>query len=100
MRKIIKNSAQCRNCRVVLVSTNEHELVYCDCFIDVPTTNTGKVVGFLGNCTSTSLASTIRPIEIAPSANTSYMGLREDVCLWLLCTHTSAESIHYQEVKQ
>lgn len=69
-------------------------------FIDNPNTNTARVVGFLGNCTSTALASTIRPIEIAPSSNSSYFPAREDVCLWLLSLHTSAESIHYQEVLQ
>lgn len=69
-------------------------------FIDAPSTNTGKMVGFFGNCTSTALASTIRPIEISPSTNSTYIGIREDVCLWLLSTHTSAENIHYQEIKQ
>jgi len=71
-------------------------------FFDNPSTNTGRVVGFFGNCTSTSLAATIRPIEIAPGTNSSYFPIREDVCLWLINTNTgaSAESSHYQEVKQ
>lgn len=70
-------------------------------FIDNPATNTGRIVGFFGNCTSTALASTIRPIEISPGNNTSYFPIREDVCLWLITTNTAAaENAHYQEVKQ
>lgn len=71
-------------------------------FLDNPNTNAQPVVGFYGNCTSTSLASTIRPFEINPSANTSFIPMREDVCLWLLSldTATSSESVHYQEAIQ
>lgn len=71
-------------------------------FFDNPNTNTGKVVGFFGNCTSTSNAPTIRPIEISPSTNSTYISMREDVCLWLVNTNTAAasESSHYQEVTQ
>lgn len=71
-------------------------------FFDNPNTNTGRMVGFYGNCTSTSLASTLRPIEIAPSTNSTYIPLREDVCLWLIDLNTGAasENAHYQEIKQ
>ena len=69
-------------------------------FIDNPASNSAVMVGFFGNCTSTALASTIRPIEIAPSSNSTYLPMREDVCLWLISLHTSAQNIHYQEVKQ
>jgi hypothetical protein len=69
-------------------------------FIDAPSTNSGRTVGFFGDCSSTSIATTVRPLEISPGTNTSYLALREDVCLWLLSTHTSAENVHYQEVKQ
>jgi hypothetical protein len=69
-------------------------------YVDNPATNTGKMVGFFGNCTSTALANTIRPIEIAPSTNSSYFPMREDVCLWLITTNATAENINYQEVKQ
>ena len=69
-------------------------------FLDVPNTNTGRIVGHFGNCTSTSIATSVRPIEIAPSSNSSYFPIREDVCLWLVTLHTAAESVHYQEVKQ
>lgn len=69
-------------------------------FLDNPATNNARVVGFFGNCTSTAVASTIRPIEIAQATNSTYFPMREDVCLWLISLNTSAESIHYQEVKQ
>lgn len=69
-------------------------------YLDNPATNNARVVGFIGNCTSTALASTIRPIEIAQATNSSYFPLRDDVCLWLISLHTSAENIHIQEVKQ
>lgn len=71
-------------------------------FLNVPFDNTGRMVGFLGDCTSTSLARTIQPIAIIPATNTSYIPLREDVCLWLTTTNVAAstENLHYQEVKQ
>lgn len=69
-------------------------------FLDNPNTNTARIVGFFGNCTSTALASTIRPLEFAPGNNSSYFPLREDVCMWLLSLATSAENSHFQEVKQ
>lgn len=69
-------------------------------YLDVPNTNTGKIVGFFGNCTSTALSSTIRPIEIAPSSNSSFIGMTDGVCLWFITTHTGPENVHYQEVKQ
>lgn len=69
-------------------------------FLDSPATNSGKIVGFFGNCTSTALANTIRPIEVSPTSNSSYFSMREDVCLWLITTNASPESVHYQEVIQ
>lgn len=69
-------------------------------FLDAPATNTGRIVGHFGNCTSTALATSIRPIEIAPASNSSYIPLREDVCLWIITLNSSVENIHYQEVKQ
>jgi len=76
-------------------------------YINVP--STWSVVGFMGDCTSTSLASTIRPLEwskttinVGPSIDPSFMPIREDVCLWLISLNTTASSqnIHYQEVKK
>lgn len=67
-------------------------------FLGVPNTNTGVITGFIGNCTSTALANTIRPLDFAASSNSSYIPLRDDQCLWLITTHSGAESVHYQEV--
>lgn len=71
-------------------------------FVDISSTNTARVSGFFGNCTSTSLSNTIRPIEIAPSSNSTYFPIREDVCMWLLSLDStlSTLAVHYQEVKQ
>lgn len=69
-------------------------------FVGIPSTNTGRIVGFFGNCTSTTNATSILPLQFAPGSNSVYVPLREDVCLWLITTHTAAENIHYQEVKQ
>lgn len=69
-------------------------------FLAVPSGNTGDIVGFFGDCTSTALASTIRPIQFIRGSSSSYIPLREDVCLWLITTHSANENVHYQEVKQ
>jgi len=66
----------------------------------VPSGNTGNILGHLGNCTSTSIATSIRPLQYARGTNSPLITLRDDVCLWLITSHTAAESIHYQEVKQ
>lgn len=73
-------------------------------FLNNPTTNAQPVSGFYGNCTSTALAATIRPITISTNtaSNFQYFSMREDVCLWLISLDVAAASapIHYQEVKQ
>lgn len=73
-------------------------------YVTNPSTN--SVAGFLGDCTSTALASTIRPIQfsiatVGISENIFYFPIREDVCLWLISLNSgAATSIHYQEVKK
>ncbi len=72
-------------------------------YLSVPSPNTG-VTGFYGDCVSTPLANTIRPIEISTGTGrvaSDYFPMREDVCLWLISLNTavSAQSVHYQEVK-
>lgn len=64
--------------------------------------STHSFVGHLGDCTSTSIAVTVRPFEIQKIDGMNYFPIREDVCLWLLSTNTGAasENVHYQEVKQ
>lgn len=73
-------------------------------YISNPSTNGGDMAGFLGDCTSTALASTIRPFVIDNSSTTvsQYISMREDVCLWLLSLYigASTQNAHYQEVKQ
>jgi len=70
--------------------------------------STSSVAGFFGDCTSTSLASTIRPIQLSQTTanlipfGPRYFPIREDVCLWLILIQTDTPSIniHYQEVKK
>ncbi len=71
-------------------------------FLDNPATNSQRIVGFIGDCTSTAIATTVRPLEFSPGNNSAYIPIREDVCLWLLSLDTSASTanVHYQEVKQ
>lgn len=70
-------------------------------WLDSPSTNTGNLVGQQGNCTSAPAASTIRPIEISPSANTAFYPLSDQQCLWLITTNTgAAENVHTEDIKQ
>ncbi len=74
-------------------------------FVSNPSTNSGSISGFMGDCNSTTLASTIRPIVFSttPSQyNFNFLSMREDVCLWLISENTAAASanLHYQEVKK
>lgn len=75
-------------------------------YINNPSTNSGSISGFLGNCTSTALAITIRPIVFStnPVQNSvaDFFPMREDVCLWLISENTAAATanLHYQEVKK
>jgi len=69
--------------------------------IDNPSSNSAKMYGHLGDCTSTSVAtSVLGPVEIAPGSNGGFIRLAEDVCLWLISLHTSAENVTVQGVKQ
>lgn len=68
--------------------------------VNLPATAAANMVGHLGDCTSTAIATTIRPIEIIKGEDYSNLALREDICLWVLSIHTAAESLHYQEIKQ
>ncbi len=72
-------------------------------FVSVYSSAPYAVAGFLGNCTSTSLSSTLFPIDISTNSSVSrYVSLREDVCLWLVSIDSTVASrpVHYQEVKQ
>jgi hypothetical protein len=73
-------------------------------YVSLPQGNTG-MVGFLGDCTSTAIASTIRPIEISTGTGKlpdHYFPIREDVCLWLISLNTNVltQNMHYQEIKR
>lgn len=69
-------------------------------YVSISSANAGSMVGFNGNCTSTSIANTVRPIRIAPGSNSVWFKNNENVCLWLITTTGSAENIFYQEMFQ
>lgn len=63
-----------------------------------PSSNNANVVCILDTA-APSEATTIRPIEIQPGEN-PFIPARYDILLYCLSLHTSAESIHAQEVGQ
>ena len=67
--------------------------------VSLPTTLNAVVVGHLGNCTSTAVATTVRPLEFAKGGFV-LVPVGPGVCLWTLSLHTGAESIHVQEIGQ
>ena len=68
--------------------------------VDVPATSNANMVGHLGDCTSTSIATTVRPLEFIKSSGFAVIGVNPGVCLWMLSLHSGAENVHVQEVKQ
>ena len=69
--------------------------------VDVPATNTDNVVGHYNVCTgSTTVATTVRPLEFIKGNSTSVLGISDKVCLFILALDTGTETIHYQEVAQ
>lgn len=68
--------------------------------VSVPASNTANVVGHLGGCSSTAIATTVRPMEFSKGGGFVLVPIDENVCLWLLSLHTAAESVHVQEVRQ
>lgn len=64
-----------------------------------PASSNAVMVAHLGNCTSTAIATTVRPLEIA-KGGFILVPVSPSVCVWALSLHTSAENIHVQEIKQ
>lgn len=72
-------------------------------FLNNPSPDVSAIQGFFGNCTSTSLANTIRPIALSTGTTGGrYISMREDVCLWFIAVSSinASQPLHYQEVKQ
>lgn len=65
-----------------------------------PATNSANMVAHLGNCSSTTIATTVRPQEILKGNGFVFEPNDANVCLWMLSLHTSAENVHVQEVAQ
>lgn len=70
-------------------------------YVDVPSTSNANMVGIFDSCsaTSSSVATTIRPIELIKGSEAYFFPLSPSVCLYLMSLHTSAENVHYQEVR-
>ena len=68
--------------------------------VDAPATLNANLVGHLGGCTSTAVATTVRPIEVIKGESQIDLPIGDSVCLWLLSLHSAAESIHVQEYKK
>ena len=68
--------------------------------VSLPASASANMVGHFGDCTSTAVATTVRPIELVKGNGFTFIPLRSDVCLWLLSIHTAAENMHVQEVTQ
>lgn len=67
--------------------------------VSLPASATAVMVGHFGGCTSTAVATTVRPMELA-KGSFIFVPVSNDVCLWLLSLNTSAENVHVQEIKQ
>jgi len=67
--------------------------------VSVPAANNANMVGLLGNCTSTAVATTVRPFEFVKGGFT-VVPTNENVCLWLMTLHSGSESAHTQQFKQ
>lgn len=68
--------------------------------VSVPASNTANVVGHFGGCSSTAIATTVRPMEFLKGGGFTLVPIDENVCLYLLSIHTAAENIHVQEIRQ
>lgn len=68
--------------------------------VSVPASNNANMVGHLANCTSTAIATTVRPIEIIKGNGFTLFPAGNGVCLWLLSLHSGAENAHVQEIAQ
>lgn len=68
--------------------------------VSVPATLNANVVGHLGGCTSTAVATTVRPIELVKGEEQADIPVSDTVCLYLLSLHSGAESVHVQEYKK
>jgi hypothetical protein len=68
--------------------------------ISLPATASANMAGHLQSCSSTVIATTVRPIEIVKGNGFTLFPVSNDVCLWLISLHTEAENVHVQEINQ
>ena len=69
--------------------------------VNNPSGNNARMVGVLSTNSSTPTeATTVRPLEFAPATDFTFLPVSDKIYVYLLSLHTSAESVHVQEVKQ
>lgn len=70
-------------------------------YFNLPATASANMVGLFDSCSTTfsAVATTIRPLEFIRTEGSYFIPMTPSVCLYLLSLHTSAENIHYQEVR-
>lgn len=66
--------------------------------VSIPASASASDFAHIGGCTSTDVATTVRPMELTKGGfYTLPLGDRD--CLWVMTLHTSAQNLHVQEVK-
>lgn len=68
--------------------------------VSVPASNTANMVAHLGACSGTSIATTVRPMELVKGHGFILVPIEARVCLYVLSLHSAVENIHTQEIKQ
>jgi hypothetical protein len=69
--------------------------------VNNPSSNSAVMVGILStNSTAPTEATTIRPLEFAPSTDFTLVPISQGVYLYLMSINTSAENVHVQDVGQ
>lgn len=68
-------------------------------YVSLPAASNAVMAGHLGSCSGTSIATTVRPLELA-KGGFIFLPMDGQVCLYLISLHTAAESVHVQEIKQ
>lgn len=67
--------------------------------VSVPASNTANIVAHVGDCPSTAVAISVRPMELIRGNGFTFFPVNNDACVWLLSLHTAAENVHVQEFK-
>lgn len=67
--------------------------------VNNPNANSTRMLGHLGDCSSTSVAITVGPLEFAPGTDFTVVPIPDQVCLWVISL-TATQDVHVQEISQ